>query len=67
MVCDKCGYMGDLSDLPGDRDFRDMTQLEVEEELAKEMDKARAMFKLIGWHVGKKGKGQDYCPTCSEK
>lgn len=69
MLCDKCGYMGDLSDLPQDRDldaeFAKMSGEEAKAKMAEILPKSRSMFHLIGWTSPKPGR--DLCPGCSPK
>lgn len=62
--CNKCGYIGDLSELPGDLDTSEMTAEDAKMYLSENFEGVRELFHLIGWTTPEPG--YDLCPKCSE-
>jgi hypothetical protein len=64
MICDKCGYVGDLSNLPGDTDISKLDTEELRRAVVRELVDTKAMFQRIGWtRIG----DDDLCTKCSKK
>jgi hypothetical protein len=61
--CNKCGYIGDLSELPGDLDTSEMTVKDAELYLSENFQGVRDLFQLIGWTMPEPG--YDLCPKCT--
>lgn len=61
-MCDKCGYTGDLSNMPSDPKDYSISREEAIELLQEGYGKSVEMFEKIGWKRQKNG--DDWCPKC---